>query len=187
MGLRKIAQLGEPVLRQRAAAIDPADLSSLWFRALVDDMVATMRDADGVGIAAPQVFEPLRVCLVVVRGNPRYPSFGSVPLTVFVNPELEVESPTGAGQSIAIYEGCLSVAGLRGRVERPRKVKIRALDLDGRAFETLWEGPPAAIIQHEVDHLNGTLIVDRADPKTLAFLREYERHVPMAERVVDGS
>jgi peptide deformylase len=85
-----------------------------------------------------------------------------------------------------MYEGCLSVTGLRGRVRRPRRVSVRAFDREGRPIEMLLEGPLASVVQHETDHLNGVLFVDRADPKTLTFLREYDRHVPLAARIVDG-
>jgi peptide deformylase len=86
-----------------------------------------------------------------------------------------------------MYEGCLSVTGIRGRVRRPRKVRVRALTRVGAPLDFVWEGVAAAVVQHECDHLDGVLFVDRADPKTLTFLREYERHVPLASRIVDGA
>jgi peptide deformylase len=85
-----------------------------------------------------------------------------------------------------MYEGCLSVPGIRGRVRRPRKAQVTALDREGRPFEMVLEGPLASVIQHETDHLHGKLFIDRADPNTLTFLREYDRYVPLAERVRDG-
>jgi len=85
-----------------------------------------------------------------------------------------------------MYEGCLSVAGVRGRVRRPRRVHVRALDRQGKPFEMDLEGPLACVVQHETDHLHGVLFIDRADPRTLTFLREYDRFVPLAERIVDG-
>jgi peptide deformylase len=84
-----------------------------------------------------------------------------------------------------MYEGCLSVAGVRGKVKRPRRVEVQALDRKGQPLSFTWEGVRAAVVQHETDHLNGVLYVDRADPRSLTFLREYERHVPLAERVMD--
>jgi peptide deformylase len=192
MAIRKIAQMGEPLLRQRSGEVDPSEIRSSRFQALIDDMIETMRDADGAGLAAPQVYAPLRVSVIEVNENPRYPTFEPIPLTVLVNPVLTSMVPLeagkpAAGQAITMFEGCLSITGLRGRVRRPRKVHVRALDRHGQAFELTWEGIRAAVVQHETDHLDGILFIDRADPRTLAFLREYERHVPLAERVVDHS
>jgi peptide deformylase len=191
MAIRKIAQLGEPVLRRRAEDIPLEQIRSARIRTLLDDMIDTMRDADGAGIAAPQVYEPIRLCVIEVGKNPRYPSFPSIPLLILVNPVVtSLVEPVGgalrAEDSIVMYEGCLSVSGVRGRVIRPRKVHVRAFDRDANALDFVWEGVPAAIVQHETDHLDGTLFIDRADPRTLTFLREYERHVPVFERVVDG-
>ena len=191
MAIRKIAQLGEPVLRQRARELSKDELQSPRIAALIEDMVETMRDADGAGLAAPQVYESVALVVIEVRANPRYPSADPIPLTVLVNPKLTpiVSSPLDAladSDAIEVYEGCLSVTGLRGRVRRPRKVRVEALDREGRPLDEVWEGFRAAVVQHETDHLLGTLYVDRVDPKTLTFLREYERHVPVEERVVDN-
>ena len=190
MTIRKIAVLGEPVLRAPTRELGEAELASAEVQRLIDDMIETMHDADGAGIAAPQVFEPLRLCVMELANNPRYGAVPGFPLTVLVNPVVtplvaNPEAPADA-DTVALYEGCLSVPGLRGRVRRPRKVGVEALDRHGRKFELLLEGPLASVIQHETDHLHGTLFVDRADPKTLTFLREYERYVPLAERVKDG-
>jgi peptide deformylase len=190
MAIRKIAQLGEPVLRRRARELAPDELASAGMQALLEDMIATMRDADGAGLAAPQVYESVALVVIEVRGNPRYPGVPTIPLTVLANPKLTplVDSPLESlaeRDSILVYEGCLSVAGLRGRVRRPRKVRVQALDRNGRALDEVWEGFPAAVVQHETDHLLGTLFVDRAESASLTFLREYERHVPPTERVVD--
>ena len=127
---------------------------------------------------------------IEVRGNPRYPDVTTIPLTVLVNPKLTplVASPLDSladRDSILVFEGCLSVAGLRGRVRRPRKVRVQALDRTGQALDEIWEGFPAAVVQHETDHLLGTLFIDRAERESLTFLREYERHVAPGERVVD--
>ena len=190
MAIRKIAQLGEPVLRTRAQEVPIGDISTSRIQALIDDMIETMRDADGAGIAAPQVYESLRICVIEVNQNPRYPQFEPIPLLVLINPVVRPASGTAdppPGEGISIYEGCLSVPGLRGRVRRPRRVRVSAYDRQARAVELDWEGVKAAIVQHESDHLDATLFVDRADPKTFVFLREYERHVPLTGRVVDPS
>jgi peptide deformylase len=191
MPIRKIAQLGEPILRQPARALELEELATPEIRRLIDDMIATMRDADGAGLAAPQVYESLQLVIIELQSNPRYPNVEAVPLTVLVNPKLTPLVDMMAGSimpcdSIHVYEGCLSVPGLRGRVTRPRRVHIEALDAMGKPVEFVWEGFAAAVVQHETDHLHGTLYIDRADPKTLMFLREFERHVPADQRVVDG-
>jgi peptide deformylase len=192
MAIRKIAQLGEPVLRVPARRLAPEEIDTAAVRALIADMVETMRDADGAGLAAPQVYEPLQLCVIELANNPRYPNLEAIPLTTLINPVLtpQVSSP-GAElpdqEAMFVYEGCLSVPGLRGRVRRPRKVRVQALGAAGEPLDFVWEGFRAAVVQHEVDHLNATLFVDRALPGTLTFLREYERYVPKEKRVVDGA
>jgi len=190
VAIRKIAQMGEPVLRRRADPIDPKEIASPFIQTLIEDMIETMHDADGAGLAAPQVYESLSLCVIEVDQNPRYPQFEPIPLTVLINPVVTplVGGPGGelsAEDSFQMYEGCLSVPGMRGQVVRPRKVRVQALDRTGKALDFVWESFRAVVVQHETDHLLGTLYVDRADPKTLTFLREYERFVPPAARIRD--
>jgi peptide deformylase len=189
VAIRKIALMGEPVLRRRADLVDPNEIASPFIQTLIDDMIETMHDADGAGLAAPQVYESLQLCVIEVDKNPRYPQFDPIPLTVLINP---IVTPLvgGGGElsaedSFQMYEGCLSVPGMRGQVVRPRKVRVQALDRSGSALDFVWESFRAVVVQHETDHLLGTLYVDRADPKTLTFLREYERFVPQASRILD--
>jgi peptide deformylase len=193
VAIRKIARLGEPVLRQAATPIAREHLSTAWFERLLADMIETMRDADGAGLAAPQVYESVQLCIIEVgrgaKNNPRYPLLPDIPLRVLVNPQV---APIASSydvlletESVSMYEGCLSVPGLRGRVTRPRSVRLRAQDRDGSAIDEVWTGPAASVLQHEVDHLHGCLFVDRVEPQTLCFLQEYERHVPQQERIVD--
>jgi peptide deformylase len=190
MAIRKIAQMGEPILRRDTRELSLEELASPAIQSLIDDMIETMHDAEGAGIAAPQVYESLRLCVMELQGNPRYPNLPRLPLTVLVNPVVEARVPNPSTpadpDSVFMYEGCLSVAGVRGRVRRPRKVHVRALDRRGEPLELDLEGPLACVVQHETDHLHGVLFVDRADPRSLTFLREYDRHVPLAERIVDG-
>src|SRR4051812_13045489 len=181
--------MGEPVLRRKADLVDPSAIGSPFIQTLIDDMIETMHDADGAGLAAPQVYESLQLCVIEVDKNPRYPQFEPIPLTVLINPVL---TPlVGAGGTLAaedcfqMYEGCLSVPGMRGQVARPRKVRVQALDRAGNPLDFVWESFRAVVVQHETDHLHGTLYVDRADPKTLTFVREYERFVPAALRIRD--
>ena len=190
VAIRKIAQMGEPVLRRVARPLSVEELKSPAIQTLIDDMIDTMHDADGVGLAAPQVYESIQVCVIEISKNPRYPDALDIPLTVLVNPVItpQVESPVDAlaeADSIAMFEGCLSVTGLRGQVVRPRRVRVQALDRHGKSLDFVWEGVRASVVQHETDHLRGVLYVDLADSKSLSFLREYERYVPREERIVD--
>jgi peptide deformylase len=190
VAIRKIAQLGEPVLRRVARPLSVEELKSPVIQTLIDDMIETMHDADGAGLAAPQVYESVQLCVIEISKNPRYPEAVDIPLTVLVNPIVTpaVASPTDAllpEDSIAMFEGCLSVTGVRGQVTRPRHVRVHALDRQGNPLDFEWEGVRASVVQHETDHLQGVLYVDRVDTKTLTFLREYERYVPREERIVD--
>ena len=189
VAIRKIAQLGEPVLRRKADLIDPRELGSERIQVLIDDMIETMHDADGAGLAAPQVYQSLQLCVIEVDQNPRYPQFEAIPLTVLINPVLTplLASPGAltTEESFEMYEGCLSLPGMRGKVTRPRKVRVQALDRAGQALDFVWQSFRAVVVQHETDHLNGTLYVDRVDPRTLTFMREYERHVPLQARILD--
>jgi len=189
VAIRKIAQMGEPVLRRKADPVDPKEIGSPFIQTLIEDMIETMHDADGAGLAAPQVYESLQLCVIEVDKNPRYPQFEAIPLTVLVNPIVTPLVGEGgelsAEDSFQMYEGCLSVPGMRGQVVRPRKVRVQALDRTGTALDFVWESFRAVVVQHETDHLLGTLYVDRADPRTLTFQREYERFVPPAARIRD--
>lgn len=189
MAIRKIAQMGEPVLRRKADPIDPGEIGSPFIQTLIDDMIETMHDADGAGLAAPQVYESLQLCVIEVDKNPRYPQFEPIPLTVLINPRItplvRQNGQLAAEDSFQMYEGCLSVPGLRGQVVRPRRVRVEALDRNGHSLDFIWDSFRAVVVQHETDHLLGTLYVDKADPKSLTFLREYERYVPPNERMLD--
>jgi peptide deformylase len=190
VAIRKIAQLGEPVLRRVARPLSVEELNSPAIQTLIDDMIDTMHDADGAGLAAPQVYESIQLCVIEISQNPRYPDALDIPLTVLVNPLVTpaVSSPPGAlapEDSISMFEGCLSVSGLRGQVTRPRRVRVQALDRAGQPQDFVWEGVRASVVQHETDHLKGVLYVDLADSKSLTFLREYERYVPREARIVD--
>ena len=190
MTIRKIAQMGEPVLRRRADLVDPKEIASPFIQTLIEDMIETMHDADGAGLAAPQVYESLQLCVIEVDQNPRYPQFEPIPLTVLINPIITPLVDVARGElrvedSFQMYEGCLSVPGMRGQVVRPRKVRVQALDRSGNALDFVWESFRAVVVQHETDHLLGTLYVDRADPKTLTFTREYDRFVPADARIRD--
>ncbi len=173
MSLLKITRLGHPKIRQGTEPVSSEELHSQAIRRLIDDMVETMRDANGVGIAAPQVHVSKRIIAIEVSPeNPRYPNHPAVPLMVLLNPMIMDHAETTEGG----WEGCLSVPDLRGVVPRWTRVRISGLDRRGLAVELDAEGFFARVIQHEVDHLNGKVFLDRLpDLKTLTHLREYEQ------------
>jgi peptide deformylase len=172
MALRKIATIGHPVLRQAARDLTRDELGSAPVQRLVDDMVDTMRDANGAGIAANQVHEAVRVCVVEIKDNPRYPYLPGWPLTVLVNP---VVTPT-TDETFMNYEGCLSVPNLRGEVPRFTGVRVRAWDRRGKDLEFEVKGLTAGTFQHELDHLDGRLFVDGVvDTRTLCTWTDFER------------
>ena len=170
--LLKIAQIGNPVLRQRARELSAGELASERTQRFIDDLVETMRDANGAGLAAIQVHEPIRIFAVEVKDNPRYPYKPNVPLTIVVNPVIE---PIGT-ETFENYEGCLSVPNLRGVVERSTEIRLRGLDREGRAIDRVVKGLTAGTFQHEADHLDGVIFIDRVkDPRTLATWAEFDR------------
>jgi peptide deformylase len=170
--IRKIAQVGHPVLRERAREVAPDELRSSETQRFIDDLIETMRDANGAGLAANQVHAPVRICAIEVGDNPRYPYKPKIPLTILVNPILE---PLG-DDSFDNYEGCLSVPNLRGVVPRHAELRVRALDRDGNEIDRVVRGITAGTFQHEVDHLDGKLFLDRvADTTTLCTWAEFDR------------
>lgn len=173
MAIRKIATIGHPVLREIARPLNQAELAAPETQRLIDDLIETMYDANGAGIAANQIYEPVRICALHVKDNPRYPYKPNIPLTILVNPEV---TPL-TSESFANYEGCLSVPNLRGEVPRFTRVQIRAWDRHGNALDYEAKGLTAGTYQHEVDHLNGKLFVDRVtDTTTLATWADFEKY-----------
>jgi peptide deformylase len=174
MSVLPIREMGDPVLREVARAVTPEELAGAEVQRLIDDMIETMRAADGAGLAAPQVGVPLRIAVIEVReGNPRYPYKPPIPLTVIVNPELR---PIGDA-TFATNEGCLSMPNVRGDLVRFEDVVVRYLDRDGGAHEVRRRGLTAGTFQHEIDHLDGILFVDRmVDMTSLSTWEEFERH-----------
>lgn len=169
MAILKIARMGHPVLRRRADRVD--DPTDPKLAHLVADMIDTLEDAGGVGLAAPQVYVPLRVVLFYVPGT-RSEAGDDVPLTVLVNPEIEVLDPETDDRA----EACLSVPGMAGTVPRPRRIGYRALDLDGRLIEREAQGFHARVVQHECDHLDGVLYPMRmTDLGTFGFVDELRK------------
>ncbi|HEY2603682.1 MAG TPA: peptide deformylase [Thermoleophilaceae bacterium] len=174
MTVLPIVSVGDPVLRERARELTADELRSDEIQTLIDDMIDTKRAAHGAGIAANQVGRALRVAVVEVEpGNPRYPYKPEVPLTVIVNPELEHVDD----ELFTVNEGCLSVPDLRGDVERHVNVRVRYLDREGRPHEEVRRGLTAGTFQHELDHLDGVLFLDRVrDPSTFSTWEQFDRH-----------
>ncbi|MCY3669047.1 MAG: peptide deformylase [Gemmatimonadetes bacterium] len=172
MAIRKVSRMGHPVLRQRAAEIPPTQMQSPPMQRLIDDMIETMIDYEGIGLAAPQVFEPLRL---IVLGNPNADpqDEAAIPLTVLFNPQFTTLSP----ERVDAWEGCLSIPQLRGVVPRSTAVEVQGYDREGQAVELEAEGLFARVLQHEIDHLDGVLFLDRMDDlQTLTFVEEYQRY-----------
>jgi len=178
MAILKVARMGHPVLRQVAEKVDPADVTGDEIQILLEDMLETMYEYNGVGLAAPQVHVSKQVALV----GGEHDEDGNPIVRPVINPEI---TPT-TDVLFGMYEGCLSIPGLRGWVERPVAIHVKYLDADGETVERDLEGFPAIVFQHECDHLNGTLFVDRMkDMRRLAFEDEAERFLPV-DRMIDG-
>jgi len=170
----KVARLGHPVIRTRAHPVDPAKIATPEFQTLLNDMVETMREYSGVGLAAPQIHLSLQVAVLEVENHPRYPDMPSVPLSYLINPVVTVldSSP------IEEWEGCLSIPELRGSVPRFKQLRVTGLGRHGEALDFVASDFHARVIQHETDHLKGEVYLDRmTDMKSLSHLLEWQRYV----------
>lgn len=172
MAVREILHVGNPLLRERSREVGRDELALPSVQGLIDDLVDTMRAANGAGIAAPQVGELVRIATVEVTHNPRYPYKPPIPLTVMVNPVIEVLDD----EQVEINEGCLSVPDLRGNVLRHVNVRLRWWDRDGNEHDEVKRGLTAGTFQHELDHLDGVLFLDRVhDTRSLTTWADFER------------
>ncbi len=182
MALLKIAKMGNPVLRKISEPVSKKEIQTAEFQRFIDDMIETMRDEDGLGLAAPQVHVSKQVVVIESLDDDRTPEAPPFPLLVLVNPVfkyLSKELRTG-------WEGCLSLDNLRGKVPRSRAVKLEALDRNGNPVVLDWEEFPAVVLQHEIDHLRGHLFVDRMkDMSTLTHLGEFHRYWIKGEKNVE--
>jgi peptide deformylase len=189
MSILKVARMGHPVLRARAQPLEPADIKSPRIQQLIDDMFETMQEYQGVGLAAPQVHEGLRL---FVAGFPPRPGGDEddddeeegeddrVPLMAIINPEIAIIGNDTADD----WEGCLSIPEIRGRVTRAREIKVKAYDRRGGRIELNVRGFTARVIQHETDHLDGVLFFDRmASLETLTYLDEFSKYWSRGRRV----
>jgi peptide deformylase len=166
--------MGHPSLREVARPLRADEIGTPEMTRLIADMVDTLHDYGGIGLAAPQIGELVRLALIEIPGGAtRYGDLMPMSLSVFINPVIEVVDPATAGY----WEGCLSVPGLRGFVERPQHVRINYLSDTGEAKSIALQGFSATVFQHEFDHLDGKLYIDRiTDTRLLAFEQEYERY-----------
>ena len=171
MSILKVARMGHPVLRARSRALERADIKKPMVQRLIDDMIDTMTEYRGVGLAAPQVHESLRLFVAALGADDADEPDGEP--VVFINPEI---TPVGS-ESVDGWEGCLSVPDIRGRVPRASEIIVRAFDRTGRAFKLCPRDFQARVIQHETDHLDGGLFFDRMRSfESLTFLDEYARY-----------
>jgi peptide deformylase len=175
MSILKVCHLGHPVLRMESRRVSPESLASASTQKFIDDMLETMVEYYGVGLAAPQVHESLAIAVIESKGTR-----GTIPMTVLVNPEITVLDD----ELIEDWEGCLSIPDFRGRVSRWRKLRVDALDRKGKKIKITAEGFFARVIQHEFDHLMGKVYLDRMpDLKTLTHLPEFQRYWLPPEKV----
>ena len=170
MAILKVARMGHPVLRAKARALDKAEIKSATTQKLIDDMIDTMVEYHGVGLAAPQVHESVRIFIAALDSSDDGEEAEPV---VLINPEISV-----IGSDIVDdWEGCLSIPDIRGRVPRAREIRVRAHDRKGDRIELRAHDFPARVIQHETDHLDGVLFFDRMRSfETLTYLDEYSRY-----------
>ena len=168
----KVARLGFPSLRTVAQPVAVDRIKSLEFQRLIDDMVETMYEYHGVGLAAPQVHLPIQLAVLEVQNHPRYPDMPPVPLTVLINPEVSILDRSTVDE----FEGCLSIPELRGLVPRFKELRVRAVGRNGEPLDFTAHDFHARVIQHETDHLRGEVYLDRMpNLRQLGFLDEWQR------------
>lgn len=173
MAILKVARLGHPVLRRPADPVPVEDIDTPEVQQFIDDLIETMLEYDGAGLAAPQVHVSSQIVVFEVESNPRYPDASSIPLTVLINPKI---TPINLHQE-EDWEGCLSVPDLRGQVPRYTQVRVEAYDRDGKALDYVAKDFEARVVQHECDHLVGKVFLDRMRTlESLSFQREFVRY-----------
>jgi peptide deformylase len=174
MAILKVARMGHPVLRIKTPALERAAIKSAAVQRLIDDMMDTMREYHGVGLAAPQVHEGLRLFVAALDTDDRGEDVADIEPIALINPDI---TPVPGTEIVEDWEGCLSIPDIRGRVPRAREITVRAYDRTGARIEITAHGFPARVIQHETDHLDGILFVDRMKSfESLTFLDEYSRY-----------
>ncbi|MBI4597076.1 MAG: peptide deformylase [Candidatus Omnitrophica bacterium] len=173
MSILKVARLGHPVIRMPSEAVPKESITSAQTQRLIDDMIETMRDYDGVGLAAPQVYVNRQIAVIEVADNRRYPGEGKIPLTVLINPKIL----NASRKQLVDWEGCLSVHELRGQVPRAESLEVEAYNRKGERARFSTHGFFARVIQHECDHLAGKVFLDRMpNLATLTHMQELVRY-----------
>lgn len=181
MAILKVARMGHPVLRAKARMVEPAEIVSPQFQRLIDDMFETMREYAGIGLAAPQIHEGVRLFVAGLRPSKVTGAMSDdneMPFIALINPVITPVLVPGATASATDedWEGCLSIPDIRGLVTRPKSISVKAFNRLGKKIELQASGLPARVIQHETDHLDGVLFFDRMTSfESLTFLDEYSR------------
>ena len=169
-----IAQIGHPILRNKTKDIPINEIKSENTRKIIERMIKTMRKHNGAGLAANQIYEPIRICIIEVLDNPRYKHLNTIPLKVLINPKVIIKKDTATFNS---YEGCLSVPNLRGKVKRYNTINVTYYTKDAKKITEDIKGLESIVYQHEIDHLDGHLFTDKVeDNSTLVTYENYQKY-----------
>ena len=169
-----IAQIGHPILRNKTKDIPINDIKSDNTQKIIEKMIKTMRKHNGAGLAANQIYEPIRICIIEVLDNPRYKHLNTIPLKVLINPKVIIKKDTATFNS---YEGCLSVPNLRGKVKRYNTINVSYYTKDAKKITQDIKGLESIVYQHEIDHLDGYLFTDKVeDNSTLVTYENYQKY-----------
>ena len=169
-----IAQIGHPILRNKTKDIPINDIKSTNTQKIIEKMIKTMRKHNGAGLAANQIYEPIRICIIEVLDNPRYKHLNSIPLKILINPKVIIKKDTATFNS---YEGCLSVPNLRGKVRRYNSINVTYYTMDAKKITENIKGLESIVYQHEIDHLDGYLFTDKVeDNSTLVTYENYQKY-----------
>ena len=169
-----IAQIGHPILRNKTKDIPINDIKSTNTQKIIEKMIKTMRKHNGAGLAANQIYEPIRICIIEVLDNPRYKHLNTIPLKILINPKVIIKKDTATFNS---YEGCLSVPNLRGKVRRYNSINVTYYTMDAKKITENIKGLESIVYQHEIDHLDGYLFTDKVeDNSTLVTYENYQKY-----------
>ena len=169
-----IAQIGHPILRNKTKDIPINDIKSDNTKKIIEKMIKTMRKHNGAGLAANQIYEPIRICIIEVLDNPRYKHLNTIPLKILINPKVIIKKDTATFNS---YEGCLSVPNLRGKVRRYNSINVTYYTMDAKKITENIKGLESIVYQHEIDHLDGYLFTDKVeDNSTLVTYENYQKY-----------
>ena len=169
-----IAQIGHPILRNKTKDIPINEIKSENTQKIIEKMIKTMRKHNGAGLAANQIYEPIRICIIEVLDNPRYKHLNTIPLKVLINPKVIIKKNTATFNS---YEGCLSVPNLRGKVKRYNTINVTYYNMDAKKITEDIKGLESIVYQHEIDHLHGYLFTDKVeDNSTLVTYENYQKY-----------